>query len=185
MAKKKRYYKKNKPAIRRMGTMGSFDAGDLVMPLVVLGGAYLLFSKFFGDNGTGSNNSTVDANTAATSAAGVQQAAASGSKQTITDSTLSTLANTLYYQFTASTLDQSGMLNNLIQVNTWADWQRLVQLFGTRRGDVNPSWYDMCQLTGYNCDAVDLGTFINLSLDATRKQELNSYFSAQGIPVSF
>jgi len=179
MAKKPRYLQRNR------GRVGSFDAGDLVLPLVVLGGAYLLFKNFLGDNGTSSNNNIVDTNTTTTGATSAAQAAAAGSKQTITDSTLSTLCNTLYYQFTASTLDQSGMLNNLIQVNTWADWQRLVQLFGTRRGDVNPSWYDMCQLTGYSCDAVDLGTFINLSLDATRKQELNSYFSAQGIPVSF
>jgi hypothetical protein len=178
MAKKPRY-------LQRRGSVGKSDASELIMPLLLLGGGYLLFTKILGAGGTGSNNSTVDANTAATSAAGVQQAAAAGSKQTITDSTLSTLANTLYYQFTASTPDQSGMLNNLIQVNTWADWQRLVQLFGTRRGDVNPSWYDACQLTGFNCDAVDLGTFINQTLDSTRKQELNSYFSAANIPVSF
>lgn len=159
--------------------VGKFSVSDLIVPAVVLAGAYYIFTQL-GDNGTSQNNTTVDKNTADTAAAALAAAKAAGSQQTVSDTTLNSLANSLYQEMVQDPVDQAQVFENLIQVNTQTDWQRLVQLFGTRKANT-ASWYSTCALTGYSCDSVDLGTFIKFALDDQHRSEVNSFFSMQGI----
>ena len=163
-----------------MHAVGKFDATDLIVPALVLGAVYYLVTQVLGDTGTTSNNSTVDSNTAATVAADLAAAQAAGQTQTIPDSTLSSYADTLYQLMVADPLDQAGILGIMIQPNNQVDFSRLEQLFGTRKANTGP-WYSACALTGYQCDSVNLGTFLSVALDSTHKSEINSYYSAQGI----
>ncbi len=166
-----------------IGTMqgvGKFEATDLILPAVVLVGAYFLLNNLLGDSGTSQNNATIEANTAATVAADLAAAQAAGQTQTIADSTLSSYADTLYALMTADPIDQAGILGIMITPNNQVDFSRLEQLFGTRKANLGP-WYSACALTSYNCDSVNLGTFLAVALDATHKSEINSYYSAQGI----
>lgn len=158
-------------------------AGDLIMGAVVLVGGYFLFTKLFGGgSGTTANNNLTTANTTATAAGDIATAKASGGKQTVNDTTLNTLANTLQQQI-ANQDDPSNIVNNVVQVNTLVDWLRLVQLFGTRSFNTG-SWYSACNLTGYNCDALDLGSALRAALPADYIANINSYFSDQGINAS-
>jgi len=164
---------------RKRKAVGKFSASDLIVPAVLIGAAYYLFTQL-GDNGTSQNNSVVDKNTGDTAAAALAAAKAAGGQQTVSDTTLNSLANSLYQEMVQDPVNQAQVLNNLIQVNTQVDWQRLYQLFGTRKANTAP-WYSTCALTGYSCDSVDLGTFVKYALDDQHRSEVNSFFSMQGI----
>lgn len=164
--------------------IGKFNWTDLIVPGLVIGGAIYLFNQLdLGDTGTTTNNTTVDQNTAATAAAALAAAKAAGIPQTVSDTTLNSLANTLFQQMVADPVDQSAVLMNLVNVNTQTDWQRLYQLFGTRKANL-ATWYSTCALTGYQCDSLDLVSFVKFSLDQQHRSNANSFFSEQGINAS-
>lgn len=172
--------KKKLCCIGTMQRVGKFEASDLIVPAIVLGGAYYLFTQVLGGSGTSANNSTVEANTAATVAADLAAAKAAGQTQTIADSTLSSYADTLYQLMVSDPIDQAAILGIMITPNNQVDFSRLEQLFGTRKANLG-SWYDACALTSFQCDSVNLGTFLAVALDSTHKSEINSFYSAQGI----
>lgn len=164
--------------------IGKFKWTDLLVPGLVIGGAIYLFNQLdLGDTGTTTNNTITDKNTADTAAAALAAAKAAGIPQTVSDTTLNSLANSLYQGMVANPVDQSAVLENLVMVNTQTDWQRLYQLFGTRKANM-ASWYSVCALTGYQCDSLDLVTFVKFSLDQDRRNNANSFFSEQGINAS-
>jgi hypothetical protein len=165
---------------RHKRAVGKFDATDLIVPAIVIGAAYYLFTQVLGDSGTTANNSTVEANTTATVAADLAAAQAAGIKQTIPDSTLSSYADTLYQLMVADPIDQASIFGIMIQPSNQVDFSRLEQLFGTRKANTGP-WYSACALTSFQCDSVNLGTFLAVALDASHRSEVNSYYSMQGI----
>lgn len=177
-----------KRTICRIGTLhtpgrqgiGKFDATDLIVPAIVLGGAYYLITQVLGDGGTTSNNNAIDQNTAATVAADLAAAQAAGQTQTVSDSTLSSYADTLYQLMVSDPINQAAILGIMISVNNQVDFSRLEQLFGTRKANTGP-WYSACALTSYQCDSVNLGTFLAVALDSTHRSEINSFYSMQGI----
>lgn len=161
--------------------------GDTTTNLILLAalgvGGYLIFKNFLGgiETGTSSNNAAIDQNTQSTVANDQAAAAAQGIKQTLSDSTLNTMANSIFYAV-GNGDDPSGIVSTVSQVNNYADWLRLVQLYGTRKLNTG-SWYSPCALTGLLCDSVDLGTTLKQGLPPQYLSNLDSYFSDQGIPV--
>jgi len=165
---------------RKVGDIG----GDLLMLGIVGVAGYLVYKNFLGGGtGTSSNNTAIDQNTASTVANDQAAAAAQGIVQSISDSTLSTLANTLYYEM-GNGAAPSDVVNNVSSVNNYADWLRLVQLYGTKKFDTGTSAFSSCSLLGLGCDSLDLGTTLKTFLPAAYLSNLNSYFSDQGIPVT-
>lgn len=162
--------------------VGSTDYG-WILPVGVIGILGYLAYTYFGGNGsitdTGSNNSSIDTNSAATAAADLAKTQADGVTQILSDSTLNGIATTLF-QLLGNDGDQSTIVNNVIQVNNAADWYRLVQLFGTKKFNSGGS-FNSCALIGIGCDSYDLPGALRLVLDAQHLQDINSYFVDQGI----
>jgi hypothetical protein len=161
--------------------VGKFSWTDLIMPAAIIGVGYYIFTQLDpGDTGTTSNNNVVDANTTAAASAAVKALQDAGMKQTVSDTTLSGLANSIYQYLVQDPPDQSSAMYAIVSVNNQLDWQKLVQFFGTRKANTGGS-YSACALTGYLCDSVDLLTFIKMSMDAEHRSNINSFFSEQSI----
>ena len=172
-----------------MRRVGEVDYSKYILPVGLLVGGYLLYKNFFSGGGVATNNNVVDQNTANTANADLAKATASGSPQTIADSTLSAIANTLNEQLqkVISSGDDDDTLkmeirNNVISVNSAADWYKLVTLFGSRKFNTGGD-FSVCSWTGLECDSLDLISALKLALDPINKNVIDSFFANQGINV--
>jgi len=156
---------------------------NIVLLALVAGGAWYLFNKIGGglETGTSANNQAIDQNTQTTVTNDQAAAAQQGIKQKLSDSTLNSLANTIFYM-AGNGGDPGDIVQTVAQIDNYADWLRLVQLYGAKKLNTG-SWYSPCSLIGLGCDAVDLGTTLKLVLPSDQLSSLNTYFSDQGIPV--
>lgn len=172
-------------------SIGKFDWTSLILPAALIGGGYLLITKvgnlFTGDNSS-NNTDIAKANQQATQTA-IDNAKAHGIPQTKSDSQLSSAADYIYtvgskHNGTGSSADQKSITDTVIgNVDTVTDYLRMKQLFGTKK--VSTDFFSTCYILGFNCNAVDLDTFLKLALDESHIDGLKNYFVSQGIAYGF
>lgn len=165
------------------------DLTELIVPVVVIGGMYLLYNKLFGSDATsgGANNKVTDDSSKAAAAKDQAAAAAAGITQTLSNNTLNGYATDLYTKitnFTGDDLQMSDIVAVADQVNNQADWNALVNYFGVRKFNSGMAYWSWCNLFGYDCTSMDLPSALRLVLDSDHKDALNSYFTMQGINAS-
>lgn len=168
--------------MRRRRVSGS-DYGWILPLGVIAVGGYLVYQFMNSSSlttGTSANNATTDANTASTVANDLAASQAAGVQQTISDSTLSGYADTLF-QLLGNGGDPGTIAQTVDQVNNMTDWLRLVQLFGTRQ--FATSSFSTCALLGLGCQSYDLQSALRAVLPASEIANINTYFSDQGIQV--
>lgn len=167
------------PAPQKIGA-----ASDYIIPLGVVGILGFLAYKFFGNGGassTSQNNAAIDQTTAASAAADVKQSQEKGVPQTLSDSTLAGLANSIELAINSDS-DPLTVENYVVQVQTDTDWYRLVQLYGTRKFNSGGA-FSSCALSAglWGCDSYDLQSSLRAFLPADKISNINTYFSDQGI----
>jgi hypothetical protein len=136
--------------------------------------------------GISDNNATATTNTGATAGSDLALALAAGGKQTVSDSQLSSLANTLYNTMSVmnsgySTPDPGPLIEAVETVQTNVDWLRLVQLFGARSFNTG-GMFSLCSWVALGCTNLDLGSALKMAL-GDNVTSLNTYFSNSGINV--
>ena len=165
------------------------------MDLLLFGGlavgVYFLWNKVFGPGGGGANsqnNSSIQANSAATVANDLAASQAAGVQQSTPDSTLNGYATSIFQLIGnggGPPVDDgtSGQVLAMIQnLKNQTDWYRLVQLFGTKQYNSGGS-FSVCALTGMGCDSYDLPALLRLSLPAQGLIDLNNFFLGQGMQM--
>jgi hypothetical protein len=164
---------------------GSFKWEDLILPAVIIGAGYFLITKLGGAFTTNISaaNDQAAANTTSTVANDLLLAKSSGIAQTLPDSVLSTLANTLYQQLGTSLSpdDPGAVIMSIEQLQTTTDWLRLSQLFGTKSFNTQGA-FSLCSWTGMSCTSLDLGSAIKLAM-GDNIAAVNAYFANTGINV--
>jgi hypothetical protein len=158
-------------------------AADYLVPLGILAIGGLAVWYFFKKGIPGllesgantQNNTSVDSSTAAAAA----QLPTAG--QTLSDADVNGLATTIYNA--GSSNDSTGVIHALSELTNTADFNRLVQLFGTKSGST--SSFSTCSLLGFNCQSFDLYTWVRAILSSGEISELNSLLSANGINAQF
>lgn len=166
---------------------GDYDWVGPVIMLAALGGAgyflYTFISKASPTSGTAANNAAVNTNSAATAASSLAAAQAAGVAQTIDDTTLNGYATTLTNLLIQSNQGwplpadaQAQVQNVVLNVNTSADWFRLVQLFGTKSYNAGSS-YSLCGMFGIACQTADLPSLIRLAVAPAVLSTINSFFA--------
>lgn len=168
--------------------------GDIGGPLIILGllgiGGFLVYKYFFSSDASkaqAANNQTAAANTATANQTSLAAAQASGQKQSLTDSQINNMADSLARLiqagpdqldsgglFTASTnvvsatsavsSEAEGIVMNVLNP---VDWAKLVSVFGTRQD--------------YKNNTVDLVTGLREIMNQGDQTSVNSYMYAQGI----
>lgn len=170
---------KGKPRVSGPG-----DYAGYILPIGLLVGGYLILNKLglFGNNATSSDNAKTTAQVQSSTQSSIDQATAAGGFATLSDAQVQGLADDIYTKGIDSTVDQDGIVNDVIQVNTTVDLLKLVQAFGTRNMSTGGI---LCNIFRVNCTAVDLPSFIKGLLDAAHVQKINGFLSAQQINYQF
>lgn len=167
--------------------IGDTDYG-WILPLGILAAGGFLIWKFFGSGSSAGsqNNAAIDASTAATAASDLAASQAAGVQQSLPDSTLNTMSDTLYQLIGNYTGDYSSIDNVVTQVQNNTDWYRLLQIFGTKKFNSSGSSFNSCALTGglFGCDSWDLGSALKNTLPAEAIANINTYFSDQGMSIT-
>ncbi len=174
-------------ASRRVG-----GASDYIIPLGLIGLAGFalykmgLFSGTF--TGTGGNSSkTTDVTTSTTSAA--FNASAAQVPQSVPDTTLNQMIQTMWSDWYSSTSLFSGssygddIVTQMGNLTNITDLYRLMQLFGTRA--MPPDGFNLCNTLDLDCPQVDFGTFIHNALSASQLADLNQILQGNGINYVF
>jgi hypothetical protein len=168
--------------------IGKIDFSKYILPVGLVVGGYLLLknTSLFSSVKTGvtANNEATTAATRAALSSSIASAAAAGDLQTITTAELTSLANDIFTQGIASTPNQDQIERDIIQVNTLTDLLQMMSAFGTREANTG-SVFSICAMTGFNCAALDMATFVRAALDQTHLQAVNSYLQAQNINYQF
>lgn len=175
----KPYYMAGMPKHQKVGKIA-----DYILPLGVIGILGFLAYKFLGvagNSATTQNNAAIDQTTASTAAADVKQSQEKGVPQTLSDSTLAGLANSIELAINSGS-DPLTVENYVVQVQTDTDWFRLVQLYGTRKFN-SGGVFSSCALSAglWGCDSYDLQSSLRAFLPADKISNINTYFSDQGI----
>lgn len=169
----------------RPGKVGDTDiVGILTVGLLAVGGYFAY--KFISGAGNGNtSNATGVQQTSAATASNDLTKSQSTFTQSVPDSSLNGIANQIFQLVgndgsTPVSDDTAYSVEQLLfNLNNSTDWFRLVQLFGTKQMNTG-GWLSMCALTGYQCSALDLPSFLGLTLSATAKQVINQYFQDMG-----
>lgn len=171
---------KGKPKVSGPGG----EYAQYILPVGLVIGGYLVLKNFglLGNNATSQDNAKTTAQVQATTQSSIDQATAAGGFATLSDAQVQGLADDIYTKGIDSTLDQDGIVNDVIQVNTTVDLLKLIQAFGTRNMSTGGV---LCSLFRVNCTAVDLPSFIKGLLDAAHVQKINGFLSAQQINYQF
>jgi hypothetical protein len=133
---------------------------------------------------TDTNNTAAQQSQAATAAAGIQP--------TLTPNEMAGIANQVYTLGTQAT-DSSACVSindQLSQVNNIADLNGVIAAFGTKQVNASMSYFSMCSLLGYSCQALGLQAFVDLiyksfDTDGSYMEILNGYLSSQNINYQF
>ena len=146
---------------------------------VLVGGYFLVVKPLFQSLGILDKPSPTDTATSDAqqkSLADAKAAAASQGKQgqTYPDSQYQNWANEI--ERLGPNQDQSGILNIVDQVNTLVDWLMLVNAWGIRK-----EGGFMCANFNVYCTSYDLPSYLREVLDAAHINNLNLYFTEQGI----
>lgn len=162
--------------------IGKFDYEKLIVPGALLVGGYLVLNKLglFGSPASAANNAAIDQSTGTTVAAAIVVAKSKGITQTIDDLQLSGIATYIYDS--GSSPDQDQVVSTIMEVQNIADWLRLIQLFGTKQASAD--FWSTCNWLGFNCQSLDLPSFLRLQLDAGHLSAINSFFQSIGINYS-
>lgn len=174
------------------GFGGSKVSGnDWVMPVVMLGalgvGGYFLMQMLKTSTpgaGITANNNAITTTSASTAASSLATAQAAGIAQTINDTTLNgyatTIANTItpIVSFPVDSDTAMTIQNIVTQMNTSADWFRLVQLFGTKNYNAGGS-QSLCSWFAIGCNSADLPGMLKATLPQSTVNTINSYFATQ------
>lgn len=163
---------------------------DIVL-LAALGvGGYLLYKNYFQSDSSkaqSANNATAATNTATANQSSLTAATATGAKQTLSDTTINNMADSLarLIQVGPDDLVSGGLFTSslpvvaddsqvstqaeqiVINVNNAVDWAKLVSVFGTRQD--------------YKNNTVDLVTGLREITNQNDQTSINSYMYAQGI----
>lgn len=165
--------------------------GDITTELVLLGvlgvaGWYIFTQMGQSDQSKAqaANNQAAAANTTTANQTTLNQVTATGMKQTLTDSAINNMANSLarLIQAGPDDVDSTGTVlpsstgadqakNIVLQVNNVVDWQKLVTQFGTRQD--------------YKNNTVDLVTGLREIIDPATLSNLDSFLYEQGIGWQF
>lgn len=178
--------------VRKQNRVAGIDIGQLVTLAAVGIGGYLVWKYVLNGsgNGTSQNNAAIDQNTAASAASDLAKSLAKGIQQQLSDTELNGYADSIFQLIgnaggspiidagTAASVD-----NIVTQVNNDTDWFKLVQLFGTKKYNSGGSM-SSCALLGLGCDSYDLPGLLRLTMPAQNLQNINSYFSDQGMSVN-
>lgn len=182
-------------ARRRVG--GDYSWVGPVAVLAALGGlTYVFVTKILPSIQSGSstnNKGTTDANAAA-AAASQAAATAAGIQPTLNANEIANISSQVYSlgRSASGASDLQGIIDQLSQCNNIADLNGVITAFGTKNipsGDVTSS-FNTCFSLGLDCTAVGLATFVHtifMAYDPTGDylENLNSYFSSQGINYTF
>jgi hypothetical protein len=84
---------------------------------------------------------------------------------------------------TLSFTQQSQIVNDITQANNMTDLQLLISAFGVKA--VSSGFWTTCQFLGFNCNQLDLPSFVKTVLDGQHLSNLNQYLSDQGINYQF
>jgi hypothetical protein len=172
-----------------------------ILPVGLLGlAAYLLykFTGIFSGSGAAKNaeqaTSTITAGTKTTLAS----LAAQGQVPTLTAAQGAALANDIFNAgltvntgglFSSSnTSGVAQIMNDLIQCRNDADLYLIMSNFGTRQ--VSLDEWSMCSITGFECDALDLQSFVaNIfnyaQIPGDQLADLNSQLASNGLTYQF
>lgn len=163
-----------------MGRKTVNGSADWVVPVVLVGGAiaalYFLFKKgipgLMESQANTQNNASIDQQ---------QQAAAAKlpiAGQTRSDAEITGIADSVF-----NGSDYSDISRALSGLTNQADFNRLVQIFGTKQGST--SSLSTCALLGFNCQSFDLYGWVRGTLSASEINDLNALLSANGITSQF
>jgi hypothetical protein len=171
--------KKKKKAI---GGLNAQSQTLLIGGAVVLVGGYFLVKKLIPSLNPfpAAANPVDETATKAAQAAALAQAKQSGQSATYSADQYIGWANDIYKLGTASTPDQSAIVNDIVNVNNMVDLQSLITAFGTKQGGGF-----MCANFNMYCDTYDLNSFVKATLDTQHINNINLYLSAQGINYTF
>ena len=166
--------------------VGKVEYEKYILPVGVLVGGYLVFSKLglFSPTAGDQNASSVADTTTAGVAASIQAAKNAGQSQTITDSQAATLANQIYNAGISDPVDMDTIQTAVIQANTQLDLLKIIQAFGTKKGG-GTACSIFGNLLSSVCNTYDLGSWLRATLDASHIFSVNNYLSAQGINYQF
>lgn len=173
------------------GFGGSKVSGnDWVMPVVMLGalgvGGYFLLQMLKTSTpgaGITANNNAVTTTSAATAASSLAAAQAKGIAQSIDDTTLNgyvtAITNTItpVSSFPLDSDTAMTIQNIIVQMNTSADWFRLVQLFGTKNYNAGGS-QSLCSWFAIGCNSADLPGMLKATMPQSNINTINSYFAS-------
>jgi len=161
-----------------------------VTPVVTLGalgiGGYFLYQFLKGSTpgaGITANNNSITTASASTAASSLAAAQAQGIAQSIDDTTLNGYATAIANIITPISsfpvdADTAMQVQNIVtQMNTSADWFRLVQLFGTKNYNAGGS-QSLCSWFAIGCNSADLPGMLKATLPASTINTINSYFAS-------
>lgn len=164
--------------------MQKTDYSKYILPVGIVVGGYLLLKHFdlFGDSANTANNNQNEATTAAGVQASLNQAAAAGDIQTISDSQAAGIANAIYTAGINN--DPYTAERQIIQVNTLTDLLKVIQAFGTKNAATDT--FSSCYLFGLGCQNYNLSAWFHLPfMDSGTLATINGYLSSLGINYNF
>ena len=169
---------------KKKKAIGGLNPGSetlLVGGAVVLVGGYFLVKNIlpslnpFGKPAALDVTATTTAQTAA-----LNQAKAAGGSATYSADQYNGWANDIYQLGVTTPINQSAIVNDVVNVNNMVDLQSLINAFGIKETGDYP-----CRSWGWFCTKYDLPSFLKFVLDTEHINNINLYLSAQGINYTF
>jgi hypothetical protein len=167
-------------------------AADYIIPLGFIGIAGFIAWKMGLFSGTitasGQTNSTAAANTAATTAAAFK-ASSQAIPQSLTDTQLNSMVNTIMADYNSNgdifsgTTYTDDIVTQMSNLDNITDLYRLMMLFGTQ--PVSTAYISLCSEFGYDCEQLDLGSFLKVVLTSDQLAQVNDDLAGNGIDYVF
>lgn len=149
----------------------------------VLGGAAWYFLKNgnpFASTANSGNNAAIDSGTASSTASTLATLATSGTNPTLSAAAASGIANDIYTQgLDGSDLATEQIVQDLTQCQNDADITLIAKYFGTKQAAT--SFFSTCNLLGFNCQALDLPSWIKSVCSNDEIAEINYHFQGEGM----
>jgi hypothetical protein len=159
---------------------------DYILPLGLVAlagiGLWMLFKNGnpLASSANSENNKQIDQQT--TSTLQTAYTASAGSvPQSLQDTELNAMATTIYTDGLSG--DTADIVMQLSNVNNITDLYRLMQLFGTKQAAA--TFWSTCNLMGFNCQSLDLASYVHTVVSSDQLTQINQNFSGNGINYQF
>jgi hypothetical protein len=164
--------------------ISGIDWTPIILVAAAVGGVWYVFKNGnpFASSANSGNNASIDSNTTAAASSTLATLQSQGQTPDLSQAQASSIATVVYNEgLDGSDSAMNQIESSIIQCFNDADYYLVMQMFGTKQAAT--SVWSTCALLGFNCQAMDLTSWLKAVLDSDHREAVNEYFAASGMTV--